>query len=156
MRSMLWSSLQRHGRIIGKLRKRYWYFCLRFVPLKSSKHRFLKGNINEWDFFKDFIYSQETRRGRDIGRGRSRLPAESLMGDLIPDPGITPWAEGRCSTIEPPRCPNEWDFITIYFNWVLWDCTRLLGGKRKNSLLQGIFMDSLPKRWNSTRYFSCF
>ena len=30
----------------------------------------------------------ERERGRDIGRGRSRLPARSLMWDLILDPGI--------------------------------------------------------------------
>ena len=39
-----------------------------------------------------FIYSWETwrERGRDTGRGRSRLLAGSLMWDLIPDPRITP------------------------------------------------------------------
>ena len=39
-------------------------------------------------FFKDFIYlfMRDTERGRDIGRGRSRLPAGSPMRDLIPGP----------------------------------------------------------------------
>ena len=34
---------------------------------------------------KDFIYlfMRDTERGRDIGRGRSRLPARSPMWDLI-------------------------------------------------------------------------
>ena len=41
-------------------------------------------------FFKDFIYlfMRDTERTRDIGRGRSRLPAGTgnLMQDLIPGP----------------------------------------------------------------------
>ena len=37
-------------------------------------------------FLKDFIYlfTRDTHRGRDIGRGRSRLHAGSPMRDLIP------------------------------------------------------------------------
>ena len=31
-----------------------------------------------------FIHERHTERGRDTGRGRSRLPAEILMQDLIP------------------------------------------------------------------------
>ena len=37
-------------------------------------------------FLRLFIYSWETRRGRDIGRGRSRLPTVSLMRDSTPGP----------------------------------------------------------------------
>ena len=37
-----------------------------------------------------FIYGRYTERGRDIGRGRSRLPARSPIWDSILDPGITP------------------------------------------------------------------
>ena len=49
-----------------------------------------------------FFYSWKTHRerGRDTGRGRSRLLAGNLMWDSIPDPGITPWAKGRRSTTE--------------------------------------------------------
>ena len=57
-----------------------------------------------------FIHERHRERGRDMGRGRSRLPARSLMWDSIPDPRITPWAEGRCSTAEPPKCP----FSSLY------------------------------------------
>ena len=32
----------------------------------------------------------DTERGRDIGRGRSKLPARSLTWDLILDLGIRP------------------------------------------------------------------
>ena len=61
-------------------------------------------------FFKIlFIYLCEAETGRDIDRRRSRLPAGSTMWDSIPDPGIIPWAKGRHSTTEPPRCP----FISI-------------------------------------------
>ena len=47
--------------------------------------------------------SDNRERGRDIGRGRSRLPARSLMQDSILDPRIMLWAEGRHSTVEPPK-----------------------------------------------------
>ena len=33
-----------------------------------------------------FIHERHTERGRDIGRGRSRLAAVSLMQDSIPAP----------------------------------------------------------------------
>ena len=38
--------------------------------------------------FLDFIYlfMRDTERGRDISRGRSRLPTGSLMRDSIPGP----------------------------------------------------------------------
>ena len=49
----------------------------------------------------------ERERGRDPGRGRSRLHAGSLTWDSIPGLRITPWAEGRCSTTEPPRDPKN-------------------------------------------------
>ena len=52
-------------------------------------------------FMKDERH-RERERGRDIGRGRSRLPPGRVMWD----PRITPWAEGRCSTTEPLRCPH--------------------------------------------------
>ena len=48
------------------------------------------------------------------GRGRSRLPAGSPMWDSSQDPGITPWAEGRHSTTEPPRCPEVFIIILSF------------------------------------------
>ena len=58
-------------------------------------------------FFKKilFIHSWEwMNRGRDIARGRRKLPAGSPKQNSIPGPRITTWAKGRCSTTEPPRC----------------------------------------------------
>ena len=54
-----------------------------------------------------FIHERHKERGRHRQREkqRSKLLMESLMWDLIPGPGIMPWAEGRCSTTEPPRGP---------------------------------------------------
>ena len=55
-----------------------------------------------------FIYSRETQieRGRDTGRGRSRLHAGSPMWDLIP--GLQDHALGRRQhqTAGPPGLPN--------------------------------------------------
>ena len=49
---------------------------------------------------------RERERGRDIGRGKSRLPAGSPMWESILDPGIMPRAEGQHPNAEPPRDPN--------------------------------------------------
>ena len=49
--------------------------------------------MKENDFLKIFylfIHERPTERGRDTGRGRSRLPAGSPMWDSIPGPGISP------------------------------------------------------------------
>ena len=54
-----------------------------------------------------FIHERHRERGRDIGRRVSRLLAGSPMWDSILNSGITPWAEGRCSTTEPPRCSGQ-------------------------------------------------
>ena len=50
---------------------------------------------------------KDTEKGRDAGRGRSRLQAGSLVWDLILRPRIMPWARGMCSIAEPPRCPKK-------------------------------------------------
>ena len=52
-----------------------------------------------------FIHERPRERGRNTGRGRSRLYAGSLMcGTRSWDSRIIPWTKGRCSTAEPPRC----------------------------------------------------
>ena len=50
---------------------------------------------------------EDTQRGRDIGRGRSRPSARSPVWDSILDSRITPCAKGRHSTAEPPRRPKK-------------------------------------------------
>ena len=52
-----------------------------------------------------FICERHTQREKDIARGRSRLPV-GWCGTWSQDNGIMTWGEGRCSTTEPPRCPQ--------------------------------------------------
>ena len=56
------------------------------------------------------------RECRDIGGGRSRLHARSLMRNLIPGLGITTRAKDRGSATEPPRYPIRKFSIVIYPN----------------------------------------
>lgn len=76
--------------------------------------------ISITSFFKRFIdlFIQERHRdrerGRDTGRERSRLLTGSLMWDLIPDPRITTWAEGRCSSLSHTGVPLYNLIITQY------------------------------------------
>ena len=76
------------------------------------------------NFFKIlFIHERHREKGIDIGRGRNRLPARSLMWDSIPGPRITTWAKGRCSTTVPPRCLNENIFkrhIILKVHYIWW------------------------------------
>ena len=52
----------------------------------------------------------ERERGRDTGRGISRLHAGSLTWDPSRDSRIVPWAKGRRQTTEPPRDPQRYSF----------------------------------------------
>ena len=56
-------------------------------------------------YFYWFTHERHGERGRDIGRGRSRLLAGGPMWDFVPGPRITPWAEAKRSNTEPPRRP---------------------------------------------------
>lgn len=61
-------------------------------------------------FFEDSIYSfdrKTAREGTQAGWERSRLLAEqgARCRPQSQDLGIMTWAEGRCLTTEPPRCP---------------------------------------------------
>ena len=59
--------------------------------------------------FLKFIYDshRERKRGRDIGRGRSRLHAPGARcGIRSRVSRIAPWAKGRRQTAVPPRDPN--------------------------------------------------
>ena len=65
---------------------------------------------------------RDTKRGRDIGRGRrSRLPAGSLMQDLIPGPqdrATRPEPKADAQTLSPPDAPSK-HFQGTYLTWYL-------------------------------------
>ena len=50
---------------------------------------------------------RDTERGRDTGRGRSRLPAGSPMQDSIPGPQDHDLSQRRYSTTELPGAPVD-------------------------------------------------
>ena len=62
-----------------------------------------------------FVYEKHRESGRDIGRGRRRLPAEqgAWWVTWSQDPRITTWSKGRCSTTEPLRYPSAKQFKQI-------------------------------------------
>ena len=58
----------------------------------------------------------ERERGRDTGRGRSRLHAPGARcGIRSRVSRIAPWAKGRRQTAAPPRDPH---FFTLKFNFL--------------------------------------
>ena len=61
---------------------------------------------------------KDIERGRDTGRGRSRIPVGTLMWDSILGLQDMTWAKGRCSTTEPPRHPTKQtlDCFLTYLN----------------------------------------
>ena len=77
---LLWTSALRWSHFIGELSfYHYGMFIISDNPLF---------------FFKDFhlfIHERHRERGRDIGRGRSRLPVRTQCGIQSQDPGITSW-----------------------------------------------------------------
>ena len=66
--------------------------------------------------FKDFIYLflRDPEKGRDTGRGRSKLHAGSLTRDWVSRISritswvsrISPWAEGGAKPLSHPGCPG--------------------------------------------------
>ena len=68
--------------------------------------------INLFDkihFFKDFIYlsMRDTQRETETqAEGEASSMQGARCGIRSRNPGITAWAKGRCSTTEPPRCPQ--------------------------------------------------
>ena len=56
--------------------------------------------------FFNFFYDSHRERGRDTGRGRSRLHAPGAQSGIRSRVSrITHWAKGRCHTASPPRDP---------------------------------------------------
>ena len=52
-----------------------------------------------------FIYDRHRERGRDTGGGEAGSMPGARRGTRSRDSRITPWAEGRHLTAEPPRDP---------------------------------------------------
>ena len=48
---------------------------------------------------------RDTGRGRDIGRGKSRLPAGSQLWDSIPGPGSHPELKADAQLLSHPGAP---------------------------------------------------
>ena len=87
--------------------------------------------------FNLFIHERHRlrERGRDTGRGRSRLLAGSPMQDLILDPGIT--TEGRRPTAEPPKHPKDNIFLSFFLS--NFETTWLRGKKGTTKLLISMY-----------------
>ena len=63
---------------------------------------------------------RETEREAETqAEGEAGSTQEAWCGTWSQDPGITPWAEGRCSTTEPPRYPNI--FFLIIRLYIIFD-----------------------------------
>ena len=75
-------------------------------PLSHSHfHHFLK------NIFILFIHERHTVRGRDTGRGRSRLPAGTLMQDSIPGP--------QDHDLSWKQTLNHWATQVLWSCWIL-------------------------------------
>ena len=66
----------------------FWFpLCLEVLTSMSLYRSWQESWFNLFkDFIYLFVYERHRKRGRDIGRGRSRLSARSPMWDLIPGP----------------------------------------------------------------------
>ena len=78
------------------------FVCFMYLHFELRQHLFVV-------VFKDFIYlfMRDTERGRDTGRGRSRLHAGSPMRDSIPGPGSRPEPKADAQLLSHPGVPNE-------------------------------------------------
>ena len=75
---------------------------LKNIYLDSVLHFFKKAFIN--------LFKRDTERGRDMGKGRSRLPVGILMRDSIPGPPLPPgWQpepEADAQLLSHPGAPR--------------------------------------------------
>ena len=115
----LWNSL-------GRLFSMAWEAIKWFKNMDSRSQAWIWILLPFFKRYYSFIHhSLETQRqrSRDIGRGRSRLHAETLMWDSILDPGIMHWAKDRRSTAELPGCPWIWIlFLSLWGNYLIFLC----------------------------------
>ena len=65
-------------------------------------------------FFKDFIYlfMRDTEAETQV-EGEAGSLQGAQCGIWYQDPRITPWAESRHSTTEPPRCPYKLSLLEV-------------------------------------------
>ena len=55
-----------------------------------------------------YLFMRDTQREAETQtEGETGSPRETRCRSRSQDPGITTWAKGRCSTTEPPRCPDQ-------------------------------------------------
>ncbi|XP_072606274.1 uncharacterized protein [Vulpes vulpes] len=85
------------------------------------------GSLAKLDlFFKDFIclFMRDTQREAETqAEGEAGSLRGARRGTRSQDPGVTSWAKGRCSTLEPPRCPpnpkldfNKEEQVALYLS----------------------------------------
>ena len=70
---------------------------------RSNYMLFTREILYFFNFLKDFIYLLMRDTQKERHRQREKQAPLSPMWHSIQDPGFMPWAEGRCSTTEPPR-----------------------------------------------------
>ena len=101
----------------------YIHFFLEHVGAPYPSFYYSLSTFSLFFFFlKIFIYLFIHERGRDIGRGRSRLLEGSLMQDSIQELwDHTMSQRQRCSTTEPPRRPTYTHLYKMYI-CNIWKC----------------------------------
>ena len=98
----------------------YWLLFFRFNYFCFNIDWFLVLDLNCFSFFilRFYLFIHErTKRGRDIGRGRSRLPAGSLMWDLIPGPQQHDLSQRQMFNLWATQAPFELLFLFLLLKW---------------------------------------
>ena len=73
---------------------RFW--VSRITPWAKGRRQTAAPPRDPWFFFKIYLFMRDRERGRDIGRGRSRLHAPGARcGIRFQVSRIAPWAKGR-------------------------------------------------------------
>ena len=94
--------------------KRLLYPWGKYLALKFWNHRVALCLTS----FLIFFYDSHRERGRDTGRGRSRLHAPGAQSGIRSRVSrIATWAKGKCQTTEPPRDSPVFWFLFVAFLW---------------------------------------